>query len=397
MTLLSTLSACLQRETLDDAARHELYRQLTQDSCFVFYRDWFTSLINKRKQMVLDRHPKFVHSSLSTIFHSAEYLQLVDEGPTASSTARRELNWALEKVALKHFHSLGKMWAWLEISKIQHDKQLTTQLAPGLSYMDDDYHGLLVDDVARSDLFVTSPHSEGLFTIAQAICLANLKLFVLEQSWYELLPLLHHSAKGCHFVLLHQPIPDTPPCLAASAMITDWAQHKRWLSFSPFFQHQHWQPLIEERTSKLLNQSGAFVNLVPNIGSLADFDHQCRENVNSSAKLCEILRLTTAGSARQRLYLLYLAQKEMAKALYRAGYQCAYTIIENPWLLNFYAQLSDCAYINTGRYCIDHLGYPTYRGVWLVESFHQQYTCIDFKQYQQMVRTTQRNLEVHDA
>ncbi|NVD06431.1 N-(3-hydroxybutanoyl)-L- homoserine lactone synthase LuxM [Vibrio sp. JPW-9-11-11] len=397
MTLLTTLSTCLQLEVLDDTAQAELYEQLTHSSCFVSYQNRFTSLINKRKQMMLDRYPQFTHSSLSTILHSPEYLQMVGDGATATTAATRELNLALEKVALKHFQSLGKMWAWVEVTQIQRHKTYTTQLAPGLSYIDSHYRGALIEDVAHSDLLVTSPHSEGLYSMSDAICLANLKLFVIEQSWYELLPLLHHSSQGCHFVLLHQPHPDTPPSLASSAMITDWTQRQRWLSFSPFFQHKQWQPLLNDRSLHLLNQTGAFVNLVPNNGCLANFDHQCREKVDSNAKLCEILRLTTAGSARQRLYLLYLAQKEMAQALHRAGYQCAYTIIENPWLLNFYAQLSDSAYINTGRYCIDHLGYPTYRGIWLVESFHQQYASIDFKQYQKMVRTTQRSLEVNDA
>ncbi|WP_425536072.1 acyl-homoserine-lactone synthase, partial [Escherichia coli] len=46
--------------------------------------------------------------------------------------------------------------------------------------------------------------------------------------------------------------------------------------------------------------------------------------------MCEILRLTVSGNTQQKLYFLYLAQKELMSVLHQVGYKIGFTIIEQP-------------------------------------------------------------------
>ena len=347
--------------------------------------------------MILAIAPQFKQANLRTIYRSEEYQALVIQGGTATSSASKQFNEILEKVAIKHFGSLSQMWAMVEVEQIVKRQLGFSNFIPGMTFVDDEYQGQLIDDVEKSRLIVSSPHREGLFKLSDAICLANIDLFVLEQGWYELLPLLDLSAKGSHFVLLHSPNNNVSPCLASSAMITGWPNRQQWLSHAPFFQHENWQCLFTNESVHQLNNTGAFKLLTADAPTLECFDQNCIEKVHSKSSICEILRLTTAGQKMQRLYLLYLAQKEMANCLHNAGFRCAYTIIDNPWLLNFYAQLGSSAYIDTGCYAIDDNSNPTFRGMWLVEEFNFQYSSIDFRKYKKMVRSKVCKKEVNDA
>ncbi|WP_414932127.1 acyl-homoserine-lactone synthase [Vibrio europaeus] len=397
MTLLSKLISCLEQDTLRDTSQKKLFHYMTNDHHCSSYRDLFESLINKRRQMVLAIAPQFKQANLRTIYLSQEYQELVNQGGTATSSASKYMNEILEKVAVKHFGSLSQMWALVEVEQIVQRQLGFSNFIPGMTFVDQEYQSQLIDDVEKSQLIVSSPHREGLFKLSDAICLANIDLFVLEQSWYELLPLLGLSAKGSHFVLLHAPNNNTSPCLASSAKITGWSNSKHWLSYTPFFQHKNWQCLFTDESVNQLNKTGAFKSVSADSPTLKCFDQDCIEKVHNKSSICEILRLTTAGQKMQRLYLLYLAQKEMANCLYRAGFRCAYTIIDNPWLLNFYSQLGSSAYIDTGCYSIEDTSNPTFRGMWLVEEFNFQYSSIDFRQYKKLVRSKVCKKEVNDA
>ncbi|KJY83266.1 hypothetical protein TW81_09660 [Vibrio galatheae] len=397
MTLFSKLTACLAQDVLTDAERNKLFLSLTDPNSVYHYRDLFHSLVNKRRQMAIGLRPELAQSNLRTIYNTPEYKSLVQRGGTATSCAPKRLNEVLEQVALKHFDSISRMWAYIELDTIIQRRSSAANFTPGMTFIDDEYQGLLVEDIKCSSLQVYSPHKEGLFSLRDAVCLANIDLFVLEQGWYELLPLLDLSAQGCHFILLHNPNEAKYPCLASSAMITCGSRYKQWLSHSEFFQHNNWHCLFNELTVKKLTNTGAFTSLSAQAKTLQSFDNQCISSINDETSLCEILRLTTAGQKMQRLYLLYLAQKAMANCLKQAGYRCAYTIIDNPWLLNFYAQLGSDAYIDTGCYAIEPGSNPTYRGMWLIEEFNFQYSSIDFRQYKQMVRNKVCNNEVNDA
>lgn len=397
MTLLSTLTSCLGEGVLSETSQQRLFHEIIHNPSGCHYRSLFESLINKRCQMAYSVTSRLQQANLRTLYKSKEYAQLVSEGGTATSSASKELNQALEKVAIKHFGSLSRMWAHIELEVLSKRQVGSSTLAPGITFNDADYSGQLIENVETSSLVVSSPHREGLYSLGDALRIANIDLFVLEQSWYELLPLIDLSATGCHFILLHCPNGHSHPCLASSAMITSGLKRKEWLSHTHFFQHSGWQCQFNEQSVRALNHTDSFDQLTSTADTLEEFDANCIAHLNSHSTICEILRLTVAGQKVQRLYLLYLAQKKMAQCLNDAGYQCAYTIIENPWLLNFYDQLSGHAYVNLASYIIEGEASPTFRGMWLVEAFNFQYSSIDFRQYKQMVRSKVRSKEVNDA
>lgn len=397
MTILSSLKSCLREDLLHDSSRLQLFLALTSPDLPYSFRHLFHTLIIERQQMVIRANPSLCHANLHQIYLSNEYQLLVNVDPPQTECLQRQIDYYLEQVALKHFGCLSQMWAHIELELISQRQCGFSPYTPGITFDDHQYQGQLVEDVALSELVVSSPYREGLYSLSDAICLSCLELFVIEQHWYELLPLLEHSATGCHFILLHTPTPDTQPCLAASAMINRWDEADKWLSFSSFFQNPHWQSLVTTQQLIQLNQLNSFHHMLNQPSSLSDFDNYCTQNVADPESICEILRLTTAGQKMQRLYLLYLAQKRMAHCLFQAGYRCAYTIIENPWLLNFYRQLGEKSYIDTGCCSINDQSSPTFRGMWLVEEFNFQYSSIDFRSYKQMVRNTVNRKEVKDA
>ncbi len=397
MTLLSILTSCLGEDVLSETSQQKLFHGIIHNTSGTHYRSLFDALINKRCQMTYGINPRLIQANLRTIYKSKEYAQLVSQGGTATSCASKKVNQALEKVAIKHFGSLSRLWAHIELEVIGNRQVGVSPLTPGITFYDEEYSGQLVDCVETSPLIVSSPHREGLYSLSDALCIANIDLFVLEQSWYELLPLIDLSAIGCHFILLHTPNAHSHPCLASSAMITSGTKQEEWLSHTPFFQHSNWRCLFNEQSIRALNRTDAFSQLTARAHTLEQFDTECLAKIESKFAICEILRLTVAGQKRQRLYLLYLAQKKMAQCLKNAGFQCAYTIIENPWLLNFYSKLRGHAYVNLASYIIEGEANPTYRGMWLVEAFNFQYSSIDFLQYKYMARSKMRSKEVNDA
>ncbi|NOH81599.1 N-(3-hydroxybutanoyl)-L- homoserine lactone synthase LuxM [Vibrio sp. RE86] len=397
MRLLNTLTACLFEDELRTSTRKALLQTLMDYQSNGDFRSLFSSLINLRREEVLKLVPDSSYSSLCCLYQSEQYLKLVEIGGIPTLYADKATNEQLERVAIKHFGSLSEMWAHTELACIKEHQLESFEELPDMPFLDDEYEGLLVNNIKSCSLVVSSPHKAGTFSLSNAIYLANIELFVLEQRWFEMLPLLKQASENCHFILIHKSAQSEIPCLAASAMITDWTRHDKWLSFTPFFQHSHWVCELSAHSINLINQTGAFKSLSQHVLSVEMFDGDCVNKVSSPSSVCEILRLTTSGKKMQRLYLLYLAQKKMAECLSNSGYQCAYTIIDNPWLLNFYAQLGSNTYIDTGSYTIDNQSRPTFRGMWLVEQFHLKYSSIDFRQYKQMAKNSERNQEVSNA
>ncbi|MCG9682628.1 acyl-homoserine-lactone synthase [Vibrio sp. Isolate23] len=391
MKIIKMLSSFLEEDRLSQTQSNELLKKIAD---IPQHTKILEALISKRKQQVLKVRTDLNLKDLNTLLGTKEYVSLTKQKPATGELAE-ELDYFLEQVALKHFESLPLLWALVERYKL-HSKRLgTAPKTPTLSYNDSDYYSDLIAEISKAPLIVSVPFDDGLYRINDAVLLSNIELFIIKQKWYELLFLMEHSSSGQHFVMFHSSTESKYPCLCSSAMVTDWQHKHRWLSFSPFFQHEAWLLLASKGTIKEINRTGAFNQLNENLSTLEQFDSDCMAKANYSSKLCEILRLTVSGNQIQQLYLLYLAQKEMAKQLAEAGYGCAYTIINNPWLLNFYARLERDAYVHCG--CFDLGECPTYRGMWLVQEFNRQYTNIDFKRYKSMARQKIMILEESDA
>lgn len=397
MTLQYLLNECMQEDVLTDLSRHQLLTALVASSSKYPFRPLFEALITKRRKMVETQDPHFLNSDLNAIYQSDTYTKLVKQGGISTSVADMSLNAPLEKLAIKHFGSLSQMWAHAELMCITQRQLNISTPSPDICFSDDNYDGQLIDDIAFSSLVVTSPYKSGLFSLRDAICLANIELFIIEQKWYEILPLIHQSLSGKHFILLNVNRDSAYPCLVSSAMITDWSQKEHWLSFKPFFQHNKWRCELTDQSLEHINATGVFNSFPYTPNKTDQFDRHCLEHAQEPQAICEILRLSTAGSNVQRLYLLYLAQKIMASCLNARGYRCAYTIIDNPWLLNFYYQLGQECYINTGSYSINQQSSATFRGMWLVERFNFKYSSIDFRLYKKMAKGRASKGEVSDV
>ncbi|MBF4444022.1 acyl-homoserine-lactone synthase, partial [Vibrio anguillarum] len=76
--------------------------------------------------------------------------------------------------------------------------------------------------------------------------------------------------------------------------------------------------------------------------------HQFRRQLTGTQAVCEVLRLTVSGNAQQKLYFLYLAQKKLIQILNQMGYKIGFTIIEQPFILNFYQTIEPKSYFRSG-------------------------------------------------
>ncbi|NRF14015.1 acyl-homoserine-lactone synthase [Vibrio coralliilyticus] len=393
MNIIEMLSSCLQEDMLSRAQSKELLHKIADTPQ---HAEILGALISKRKFQVLQVRSDLKLKDLNTLLGTDEYAFFTRKKPVTGDLTE-ELKFFLEQVALKHFESLPLLWAQVERHKLRSKQLSALTDTPKLSYSDIEYYSDLIEEISEDPQIVSVPFDDGLYRLSDAILLSNIELFVIKQKWYELLFLMEHSSSGQHFVMFHKSGENKYPCLCSSAMITDWQHKHRWLSFSPFFQHERWSLLISKESVDSLNKTGVFNGLSNNLPTLEQFDSDCMAKANSSYKRCEILRLTVCGNQIQQLYLLYLAQKQMAKQLAQSDYGCAYTIINNPWLLNFYAQLEGNAYVHCGSFGINQGECPTYRGMWLVKEFNRQYSYINFKRYKSMARQKIMTLEKSDA
>ncbi|MGD8111062.1 acyl-homoserine-lactone synthase [Vibrio sp. TRT 17S01] len=337
-------------------------------------------IVESRKKTLLRNNPNFINDNLNKIFASKEYQSLIIEDSYLSPQSEHLL---IEKFALKFFDSILKMWASYELHKVKSRCLGHCDERCSISLNEDEYTGQLVENISTTDLQVKTPYEPGVYSLKDAILVSNIHLFVLEQKWFELLDTLSLSAEGRHFVLLR--LTDSYPILASSALVQDWSERHSWLSFSPFFQHDGWEMLARENHFESISQLQVFKYMPPKHTSLRSFDKECSSLICNGDKACEILRLSTSGSTKQRLFILYLAQKEMAKSLSLNGFEIAYTIIDNSWLLRFYRALAPGNYVDLARYSINENKLFTYRGMWLIENLAKSFEQHNFKSYSKLV------------
>nr|MBF4279964.1 acyl-homoserine-lactone synthase [Vibrio anguillarum] len=113
--------------------------------------------------------------------------------------------------------------------------------------------------------------------------------------------------------------------------------------------------------------------------------HQFRRQLTGTQAVCEVLRLTVSGNAQQKLYFLYLAQKKLIQILNQMGYKIGFTIIEQPFILNFYQTIEPKSYFRSGYNDLNNNGKQSYRGFWIIERMDKVFSDTNFRDYRHAV------------
>ncbi|WP_231891857.1 acyl-homoserine-lactone synthase, partial [Vibrio sp. HI00D65] len=84
----------------------------------------------------------------------------------------------------------------------------------------------------------------------------------------------------------------------------------------------HWQYCLPDHGYQQLSGLKLFTPpTLPKSYSLPEFDSTFRLQLSDTQAICEVLRLTVSGSTQQKLYFLYLGQKELMNVLHQVGYK----------------------------------------------------------------------------
>lgn len=353
----------------------------------------FLSVTEHRKQQLVTLFPEHRNKSFSVLFEQIDYRELIQNYP---STLSEEIA-LLEQVVSECYRHWLDFWCECEIAAIKANSVIDTAAGDDgdgdieLPLEDQAYYGLLLDNIENSDLLVTTPSHPQKMLIKEAITLSNLELFIQGEKWYEMLPLLSLSQTGKHFVLLKHPNDGKVPILVASMLVQDWSSRQTWLSYAPQFSNKQWQFCLPDQGYDTFAALPIFQPALSKCNSLPEFDRQFQLRLSVKSAVCEILRFTVSGNTQQKLYFLYLAQKELMRVMHQFGYKIGFTIIEQPFMLKFYQVIDPKAYFHSGYCDLNNNGKKTYRGFWNFESINKVFSDTNYRTYKQAVRQTRQH------
>lgn len=138
--------------------------------------------------------------------------------------------------------------------------------------MEEAYHSKIVENIQLSQkLYYTLHHTQPM-SLSDAILLMNLSTFIADKGWYEMLESLTISSTGRHFILLTK-TNESISTIVGSARIQLWNERHAWLSFSPFFTNEGWQPCIHDSiiNSPLLTKVFK-TSCIPKLDSIHSFE-----------------------------------------------------------------------------------------------------------------------------
>lgn len=343
-------------------------------------------LAERHKQRILQTFPHLSDSNLATIFsHSSDI-----DHESLSLTELSETERSIERLALTHFQHWLEFWCELEIYQIKaryKDASVVYLNNQKVSYNDEDYHCELIANIAECEQRYMTLHFETPMQLSDAVALINLELFVRGESWFEMLSCLDLSRQGQHLVITQKAEPSLPPLLVCTGLIQDWQVRHHWLSYDKPFQSKPWNMCWSPYANECFKTDELVVQL-PTVTceTASEFDQMFARSLVKPERICEFLRLTVSGTSQQKLYYLYLGQKLSAQRLCEHGYAIALTIIEQPFILDYYRVIDEAAY-TTLCYCdINHDGVITYRGFWNVKNMHAEMKKLDFRSYKKLVK-----------
>lgn len=349
----------------------------------------FQTITDYRRNLLESLFPEHQDKSLSVLFELMDYRDLIQRYP---STLPQEMV-QLEKAASHCYMHWLDFWCECEIAAIKAKSPLSNNQSPSieLPIKDSAYYGALIEHIETDQLMVKTPCHPQAMPISDAIALSNLEIFIKGEKWFEMLALLHLSQSGKHFILLKHPVNEAYPTLVSSALIQDWSSNDTWLSYAPPFSNEHWQYCLPDHGYQQLAELQLFTSpTLSKCYSLPEFDSTFQLQLSDTQAICEVLRLTVSGNTQQKLYFLYLAQKELMSVLHQVGYKIGFTIIEQPFMLQFYQSIDPKAYFHSGYCELNDDGTTIYRGFWSFERMINVFNDTDFRRYKQAVRSSRQ-------
>ena len=349
----------------------------------------FQSITNYRKEQLASLFPENQNRSYSVLFELMDYRDLIQHYP---NTLSAEVALLEAVVGQCYLHWLD-FWCECEIAaiKAKYPLEENAPTALQLPFEDSAYDGVLIERVEDAQLMVQTPNHPQAMALSDAIALSNLELFILGEKWFEMLPLLFLSKEGKHFIVLTRTFPQSCPTLVASALIQDWASHDTWLSYAPQFSNEQWRYCFPTYGAVELTRLQLFKSSVlSQCHSLPEFDDEFKLQLSDVDAVCEVLRLTVSGNTQQKLYFLYLAQKELMSVLHQSGYKIGFTIIEQPFMLNFYQVIDKKAYFHSGGCDLNNDGKETFRGFWNFERMVNVFDDTNFRDYKRAIRLNRK-------
>ncbi|UPR49683.1 acyl-homoserine-lactone synthase [Vibrio cyclitrophicus] len=354
--------------------------------------EFFQNVTEYRRSQLELLFPEHQNKSDSVLFEVMDYRDLILRYP---NTLSAEIALLEQVVGQCYMHWLD-FWCECEIAAIKAKSPLNSRSIThvDLPINDSAYYGAIIEQIEHEPLLVQTPsHPQGM-PINDAIALSNLEVFIKGEKWFEMLPLLHLSQAGEHFILLKHPIDEAVPTLVSSALIQDWSKNDTWLSYTPTFSNEHWQYCLPDYGYDELEGVQLFTPpKLPKCHSLVEFDNHFQLQLSDKSAVCEVLRLTVSGNTQQKLYFLYLAQKELMNALHQTEYKVGFTIIEQPFMLHFYQAIDSNAYFHSGYCELNDDGTTIYRGFWNFEMMVKAFNNVDFRSYKRAAREGRKPLE----
>ncbi|EDK30937.1 putative homoserine lactone synthase VanM [Vibrionales bacterium SWAT-3] len=385
MKLLSSLDSLLASDESIEIKQHTLIDLVINTYQPQQRTTLFQTVTDYRRNLLESLFPEHQNKSLSVLFELMDYRDLIQRYP---STLAPELV-LLEKAASQCYMSWLDFWCESEIAAIKAKSPLSDppNSRIELPIKDSAYYGALIEHIESDSLMVQTPCHPQAMPISDAIALSNLEIFIKGEKWFEMLPLLHLSQSGQHFILLKHPVDEAFPTLVSSALLQDWSTKETWLSYAPLFSNEHWQYSMPVRSYDELTRLKLFTPPdLSQCNSIVQFDHHFQLQISDTSALCEILRLTVGGNTTQKLFFLYLAQKEMINLLYQANYKIGFTIIDQPLILDFYKAIGPKAYFHLGVCDLNGNGTKTYRGLWNIKLMLRAFEQVNFRDYRRMLR-----------
>ncbi|MFA0438475.1 acyl-homoserine-lactone synthase [Vibrio sp. 10N.286.49.C2] len=351
----------------------------------------FQTVTDHRRSQLLSLFPSHRNKSLSMLFELLDYRDLIHQYPNTLS----EDSALFEEVASQCYMHWLDFWCACEIAVIKKQYPLGANSPSSvvLPLKDSAYYGALIEQIENAPLVVKTPSHPQAMPIKDAIALSNLELFIQGEKWYEMLPLLSLSQTGKHFILLKHPTDEVFPTLVASALVQDWSSKAAWLSYDAQFSNEQWHYCLPPHGYTQLTNCAIFKpSTLSKCYSLPEFDDQFQLQLSDKKAVCEVLRLTVSGNTQQKLYFLYLAQKELMSVLHQVGYKIGFTTIEQPFMLNFYQAIDQTAYFHSGYCDLNNDGIKTYRGFWNFEMMTKVFCNTDFRSYKHAVRGSRKRI-----
>ncbi|MDE1334267.1 acyl-homoserine-lactone synthase [Vibrio aestuarianus] len=307
------------------------------------------------------------------------------------SLTHKVANWPeeyhlLEKLIHREFLNLAQFWCEFEIYKIKSKyPESENNEYKKLPLLEEAYHSKIVEDIQSSqELYYTLHHTQPM-SLSDAVLLMNLSTFIADKGWYEMLESLTISSTGRHFILLTK-TNESISTIVGSARIQQWDERHHWLSFSPFFNNEDWQLCLPSDIRNRCLQTKIFKdNYVPNCDSVYSFEKNFIENILEKNRICEVIRLSVSGTDQECTFYLFLTQKYLMRELDKRGFSIAYTIIEQPWMMNFYQGLKLNSYFSSSYKNLNDTGRNTYKGFWIIPNLKTELNNTSFKNYKKIV------------